>query len=152
MENIVVERTFAIPMWDDSVQQRVVAYWSKRRFKFTQISDNALSARRGSWLGNMISSDLTAMKSELSIKAISTSISCIMEVNPRFQIISEWDRTWWTLEMKIFESFLLQGDEQAELWKQFKKEHKAVLLKWSFSGGKDARLLEMSDEDRKRYQ
>jgi hypothetical protein len=152
MENIVIEKSFVVPIWDELVKQKAITYWQRKRFKFTQTSGDTLFAKRGRWLGNMISADLTYMKAELSIKTASNAISCVMEVNTRFQKISEWDLMWWRLEMKTFESFLLQDDEQPELWNQFKKDHKNVVLAYGFSGGKDTSLLKMAPEDKARYE
>ena len=62
-------------------------------------------------------------------------IHCALSVNTFMQIITEYNRAWWDLEMEMFESFLLETDEQDERWERFLVNHKKAAIIWALSSG-----------------
>jgi hypothetical protein len=62
-------------------------------------------------------------------------VECQLQVNTIFQIITDYNKAWWNLEMETFETFLLRNDEQEERWKVFRANHKRAAQAWSLSFG-----------------
>lgn len=62
-------------------------------------------------------------------------VHCILTVNTFMQIITDYNRAWWNLEMEIFKSFLLQTDEQDARWEKFKDNYKNAAIAWTLSSG-----------------
>jgi hypothetical protein len=131
-----IEKSFFIPQWDETIRQRVLDFWSRRNIVFKKITGDTLIGKRGNLWGNLTSFDMSKLMAELSIKVSSENrISCVLEVNPFMQHITDWNKAWWNLEMESFESFLLNGNEQVEKWKHFTAAHQKAASVWSFTFG-----------------
>jgi hypothetical protein len=134
--SITVERIFQIPYWDEFARHKVVDFWSRRRIKFSETSSHTLVGTRGSWLGNLISYDMSKLKSELMITVSpANELRCRLKINTLMQIITEYNKAWWNLEMESFESYLLETDEQEERWERFSANNKKAAIVWTLSSG-----------------
>jgi hypothetical protein len=133
---VAIEKTFRIPLWDEFVKFKTIDFWTRRRIKFTETIGDTLIGTRGSLFGNLTSFDMGKLSSKLSISVSpQNTLYCLLEVNTFMQKITEYDQAWWDLEMKTFESFLLESDEQEARWKEFNTNHKKATLIWNFSFG-----------------
>lgn len=95
-----------------------------------------MTAKRGNLLGNLISFDMSKLMSKLTVSiSPKNEVHCILTVNTFMQIITDYNRAWWNLEMEIFKSFLLQTDEQDARWEKFKDNYKNAAIAWTLSSG-----------------
>ena len=134
--SITIERVFQIPMWDDFARFKMNDFWSRRRIEFSESLDNTLKGKRGSLLGNITSFDMSKLMSELTITvSAENQVHCVLKVNTFMQIITEYNKAWWNLEMETFESYLLQTDEQDERWEKFKSNDKKAAIAWTLTSG-----------------
>ena len=131
-----IERRFLVPMWDESLTQKAIHFWSKRGVAFMRSEGNTLSGKRGSLLGNLFSYDMSKLISKLSISVSSDNeLTCILDVNTVMQGITERNKEYWDLEMDTFESFLLRNDEQTENWDDFRKRNVLGAIIWTLTFG-----------------
>jgi hypothetical protein len=133
---ITIEKTFQIPSWNEFARFKMIDFWSRRRVKFSDTFGNVLIGRRGNLLGNITSFDMSKLISKLTI-TVSTEheVHCVLKVNTVMQIITEYNRAWWNLEMETFESYLLQSDEQDERWEKFEVNNKKAAIVWTLTSG-----------------
>ena len=133
---IRIERRFEIPKWDDVVRRKAVDFWSRRGVSFFDQTECTLAGRRGSILGNLISFKMSDLLSSLWIGiSPKNEVHCVLDVDTILQRITEYNRTWWDLEMETFESFLLRNDEQEAKWRLFLLSNYNASLAWTFSFG-----------------
>jgi len=129
-----IAKAIEIPAWDASARQNAVIFWQKRGMVFTEITDISLTGHRGSWFGNLTSYDMSKLKAILTTSQIGPQeIFCSLEINTEFQMITEWNKAYWELELKTLESFLVRGDQREQEWEQFQKDSKAAAWQWSLS-------------------
>lgn len=134
--SVTVEKTFQIPIWDEFTRYKMIDYWSRRGIRFSESLGTTLKGRRGSWLGNITSFDMSKLMSELTINvSAENQVYCVLQVNTFMQIITDYNRAWWNLEMETFESYLLQTDEQDERWKRFRANDKKAAIAWTLTSG-----------------
>jgi hypothetical protein len=134
--SITIERIFQLPIWDEFTRFKMIDFWSRRRIEFSESSENTLKGKRGSLLGNITSFDMSKLMSELTITiSAENRVHCELEVNTFMQIITEYNKAWWNLEMETFESYLLQTDEQDERWRRFKAIDKKAAIAWTLTSG-----------------
>lgn len=133
---LTIENTFQVPVWDEFTSYKTLRFWKRRGFEFIDARENMLSAKRGSLLGNFISFDMSDLMSKLTINvSAENEIRCALRVNTFMQFITEYNRAWWNLEMEMFESFLIETDEQDERWEKFLVNHKKASIVWALSAG-----------------
>ena len=131
-----IEKRFLTPIWDESLKQKAINFWSKRGIVFEKIEGNALHGKRGSLLGNLFSYDMSKLISTLSISVSADSeLTCILDVNTVMQGITERNKEYWNLEMNTFESFLLRNDEQVDNWEDFRKRSVLGAIIWTITFG-----------------
>jgi hypothetical protein len=112
--------SFAIPKWDEEAKRKVVSFWTERGVRFGEISDRRLVGNRGSILGNMTSFDMAELRTKVIIQVSeSDECECVLDVNTAFQIITEWNRQHWELELQTFESYIVRGDERQDDWRAY---------------------------------
>ena len=134
--SIIVEKTFQIPIWDEFTRFKMVDFWSRRRIEFSESSGNILKGKRGSLLGNITSFDMSKLMSELTITvSAENQVHCVLNVNTFMQIITDYNKAWWDLEMETFQSYLLQADEQDERWRRFRANDKKASIAWTLTSG-----------------
>jgi hypothetical protein len=134
--SITVEKRFQITEWNSFTNYKTIDFWTRRRFKFIEANGCILTAKRGNLLGNLISLDMSRLISTLTVTVSSDNeIRCVLKVNTFMQIITDYNRAWWDLEMEMFESFMLETDEQNERWENFQDKHKKAALAWALSSG-----------------
>jgi hypothetical protein len=146
---IRVQRTIPLLAWDDGVRERIMSYWRGRGFVFNQTDGDFLAARRGSLRGNVTSFDPAKLRATLSVARTNlTEVLFLMEVNTHFQVIVEWDRRYWELEMETLESFLRRDDLQEQRWKEFRRDSTRSFLLWGATGGLMGKRLSSRWKDR----
>ena len=134
--SITVEKTFQIPIWDEFTRFKMVDFWSRRRIEFSENSGNTLKGKRGSLLGNFTSFDMSKLMSELTISvSAENQVHCVLKVNTIMQIITDYNKAWWNLEMESFQSYLLKTDEQNERWERFRANDKKAAIAWALTSG-----------------
>src|SRR5258708_3303884 len=123
-----IRRTFSVPEWDESVQQRAIEYWRERGVELRIEQDGRLVGRRGSLWGNMFAAAISKAPATVYMRCTSPTVECVTDVVTRFRgvtPITPANRSYLHLELAIFESFLLRGDLQPEAW----IEHKRIASK-----------------------
>jgi hypothetical protein len=131
-----IEKRFLIPIWNESLKQKSINFWSKRGVVFEKIEENALHGKRGSLLGNLFSYDMSKLISTLSISVLpDNELTCILDVNTVMQGITDRNKEYWNLEMNTFESFLLRNDEQVDNWEDFRKRSVVGAIIWTLTFG-----------------
>ena len=121
-------------LWTDDIRQKLISFWSERRFRFEDTSVVPLVARRGRILWNLISYDSTRLSAELSISSQQSSgIDLVLTVNTAFQQITEWNRAFWDLEMATCESFVLHGDRREAEWDEFMRGYWRAAIIWTLT-------------------
>lgn len=93
-----------------------------------------LQGRRGSLWGNMTSFDMGKLRAQLTVSRTgSTEIECVLDVDTRYQDITEWNKAYWHLEMDTLESYLLRGDLREDEWQKFQRSSRAAAWQWTLS-------------------
>jgi hypothetical protein len=112
-----------LPDWNETLRAKAITYWQERRIVFTEVSEDVLIGRRGSLWWNLVTFDVSKLRTELTIKRLTqrNAIECVLHVNTFAQTFTSWDATYLRLEMETFEGFLLNGDLQAKKWDNFKQ-------------------------------
>ncbi len=129
-----IRKSIAAP-WTEETRQKLIVFWSERRFRFSDISaTTTLTATRGNILWNLVSYDMTRLRADLSINATQPgAIDLTLVVHTTFQQITEWNRAFWDLEMATCESFLLRGDTREAEWIEFTRAHRRANIIWTFT-------------------
>ncbi|RYZ86482.1 MAG: hypothetical protein EOP04_13790 [Proteobacteria bacterium] len=136
LTHIRIERHFRVRYWDATTKNSAMDFWSRRGMAFQSTPQDLLLGKRGHLLGNLTSFNMTKLMSNLTVTVDGTNVEAVLVVNKLGQSITDWNRAWWNLEMEIFESHLLSGDNQEERWAQFLKEYKSQAWIWTASLGK----------------
>jgi len=133
---ITIRRSFAIPSWDASFVDKAMVFWKDRGMEFSATQGSVLEARRGSVLGNLISFNMSTLIAKLTISSVDpTHVAATLEVDSRYQQITGWNREYWRLELKTFESFVLRGDLQEPRWQHFLKANRKAAIEWTATLG-----------------
>jgi hypothetical protein len=143
-----VAQSMLVPVWDEETRRNAKSYWQNRRVIFIGESDRILRGRRSNLLTNLVAFDPSKIAANLTITWMEPGhIDCVLTLNTTFQWLTEWSKAFLRLEMATFESYLLYGDLNGEVWETFLRSHDIANLKWAASGG----ILgnNMSDADRK---
>jgi hypothetical protein len=121
-----------LPAWNETLLAKAITYWQKRRVVFTEISEDMLIGRRGSLWWNLVTFDMSKLRTELTVKwlAHGNKIECVLEVNTFAQTLTPWNIVYFRLEMETFESFLLNGDLKAKNWENFKRLSRNANRDW----------------------
>jgi hypothetical protein len=120
--------------WTEDVRQKLISFWSARRFHFSDTAATWLIAKRGHILWNLISFDMTRLRADLSISPVRPDlISLTLTVHTAFQHITEWNRAYWDLEMATCESFLLRDDIRETEWVEFRKANRKAAILWTLT-------------------
>jgi hypothetical protein len=120
--------------WTEGSRQKLISFWSARRFRFSEASAASLIATRGHILWNLVSYDSTRLRAELSICSSEPDrIALMLTVHTAFQQITEWSRAFWDLEMETCESFLLCGDLRDVEWVEFMKAYRRAAIIWTLT-------------------
>lgn len=117
---------------DELVRRKVIEFWEKRRIKFDSQAGNRLYGRRGSIWWNMVTFDMSKLKTELTITFDDKArcVECEVDVNTQHQHITLTDQEYFTEELNSFASYLKNNDERQAEWKDFKKRHRRSNLLW----------------------
>ena len=122
--------------WTDNSVSKIKDYWSGRGFDFAEGGNTCLSAKRGCILWNLITYNMARLGTELTIcQEESSRISVTMKVCTLWQIITEWNRKYFDLEMETCESFLRSGDLRKSEWASFTKGHRKANFLWTVTLG-----------------
>ena len=137
-----VSKTIRLPQWDEQTKQKVIDFWQGRGIHFSDTRTDVLRGRRGSLWGNLTSFDMSKLVAHLTISASSPALlECVMEIDGRYQDLTDWNEAYWHLEMETLESYLLTGDQKGPEWRQFQRDSRAAAWQWSLSGTKLGRKL-----------
>ncbi|MDX1931607.1 MAG: hypothetical protein SFU56_03290 [Capsulimonadales bacterium] len=129
-------RTIPLLPWNDGVRERIMSYWRDRHFLFIETDGDFLLARRGSLWGNLTAFDPRKLKTELSIaRTTPTEVMCLLEIDPQYQVITEWNVRFWELELETLESFLYRNDTRDALWQEFERDSARANALWVATGG-----------------
>lgn len=134
IDTIQITHSIRLPEWNEQVKQKIMAFWHKRGIVFSQTNGDVLKGRRGSRWGNLTSFDMSKLRADLTItKTGPGDIGCVLDVNTRYQDITEWNEAYWRLEMDTLENYLLHDDQREEEWRQFRGASRAAAWQWSLS-------------------
>ena len=116
-----VTREFHMPAWDDSTWEAIASFWALRGFRCDAVQDSTLRGTRGSLLGNCISFNMSRLKTNLVIERIGAQeCRCSLNINTAFQVITEYNKAHWRLELDTFEGFMTSGDLNSKEWRQYR--------------------------------
>lgn len=117
---------------DEAVKQKIIYFWEKRRIRFADRSEKILWGKRGSIWWNMVTFDMSKLKSDLTIiiDPKKRCVECVLEVNTKFQHITPMNAAYFAEEMSAFSSYLRNNDEKLQEWKDFKKKYRKSNLMW----------------------
>ena len=133
LPTLQIRGSIAAP-WTEETRQQLRAFWSARRFRFSDTPPGTLFATRGHLLWNLIAFDMARLPAELSISSTQSGhLDLAMVVHTAFQQITEWNRAFWELEMASCESFLLHGDKRDTEWLAFRKANRKATIIWTFT-------------------
>ena len=133
-----VVKTLFVPAWNDMVKAEAITFWQGRGINFDEVTDNYLRGHRGSVWGNLTSFDMSKLITDLTLTISPTEpheVFCCLEIDTQFQVVTEWNREYWQLELDTFESHLLYGDQKEGEWDQLRKESRASDYLWVLSLG-----------------
>jgi hypothetical protein len=123
--DIISERTFHVPKWDDATRKKTIEFWVKRGVVFSEPWGSTLVGNRGSQLAGFFSSSMGKLTAKLAITvSFEGDVHSVLSITVGKYLegfVTEPDREHGNLELETFESFLLRGDELTEKWKQFRK-------------------------------
>ncbi|MBI5821717.1 MAG: hypothetical protein HZA88_22325 [Verrucomicrobia bacterium] len=120
--------------WTEGAQQKLISFWSARRFLFSDTSAAPFVAKRGHILWNLISYDMTRLRADLTIASSTPDrIDLRMKVSSAFQQITDWNRAYLDLEMATCESFLLRNDLREAEWTEFMKAYRKAAIIWTLT-------------------
>jgi len=132
---LLIQKTIPQDLSESSVS-KLKDYWSRRGFKFADDHTASLSAKRGSIWWNPITYNMARLATDLTISpGPSNQISITMTICTMWQIITEWNRKYFDLEMETCESFLQSGDLREAEWKTFNSGHRKANLLWTLTLG-----------------
>lgn len=78
---------------------------------------------------------MTRLRADLNICAPKQDrIELILTVNTKFQMVAEWNRAVWDLEMATCESFLLNDDRRESEWLGFMQAYRRAAILWTLTG------------------
>jgi hypothetical protein len=146
----IVARSFRMPVWNEETRSQVKDFWQTRRAHFTEESERMLKGYRSHLLCNLYAMDPAKIKASLVVTWMEPgTCDCLLTINTAFQIITEWNKAYFQLEMATFESFIAYGQLNGDLWRRFLKAHDVANIYWCASGG----ILgyRMSCEERRAY-
>ena len=110
-----------MPAWDDSTWQAIASFWALRGFRCDAVQDSTLRGTRGSLLGNCVRFDMSRLKTNLVIERTNPQdCRCAINVNTIFQLITEYNKAHWRLELDTFEGFMTSGDLNSKEWRQYR--------------------------------
>lgn len=133
-----VVKTMYISTWNEQVKAGVIAFWQGRGISFDEVTDSYFKGHRGSVWGNLTSFDMSKLITDLTLTISPMEpykVICSLDVDTRFQIVTDWNKEYWQLELDTFESYLLHGDQKKGEWDQLRKESKALDGLWVLSLG-----------------
>ena len=114
------QKSIEIKEWDKETKRKVIDFWQERGVMFTETEGDILRGWRGSLWDNLTSFDMSRLLATVTVSKTSpTEIRCVLSVNTIMQIISQWNRAYWQLEMNTLESWLLSGDKKEVQWQEF---------------------------------
>lgn len=129
-------RLLPISVWNDGVRGRLMQFWHGRGFTFTEIGGDYLRGTRGSTWDNLTSFDPGRLRTTLSIARPNPSeILCLLEIDTRFQFITEWNALYWDLELDTLESFLWRDDLREADWARYGRASTQANVLFSVSFG-----------------
>jgi len=134
---MIFRRTLRVPEgWDAGAEERAVAFWQGRGFRFEDAPrGGSRVGRRGSLWGNLTSFDMGRLMATMTITSVSpTEAEFVMEVNTAWQIIPEWDRMYWLFELEAAGSWVLRGDAREEEWRAFERWQRDTAWRSVLSG------------------
>lgn len=148
-QTLQIKKSIEAP-WTEEVRQKLIAFWLKRRFYFSDTTSSPLVATRGHILWNLITYDMTRLRADLSIGSMQPGrIDLVMTVQTAFQQVTEWNRAFWHLEMATCESFVLCGDLREAEWIEFTRANRKANIIWTLTfalGGR--KIPKKSDANR----
>lgn len=124
-------RTFVAPSgWDDAARSVAQVFWQHRHFAITRLDASGLAGRRGTLLGNLTSFDMRRVLATVNVSASGDSVSARVLVDPRLQMITDWDRAFFRLELVEFQSLMQTGSGLQPVWADYQAAGKSAAL-WS---------------------
>lgn len=137
MRNLRFERQLRVPPWNGETRRQAIDFWERRGFQFHESSSQRqLMARRGNVWGNLTSFEMHRVMTTLTIIVDEENEAhFVLDVNPIFQLITEYNIAELNLEMDTFSTFLFEQDEQEERRKRFRAKNARAFLLWSFTFG-----------------
>ena len=128
---MIISKNFCVPEHDDSLNERIIKFWSGRGINLLKDTKSSLTGKRGNFLGNLISYDTSKLITKLTVKIENGRIICEFNINTVFQYITNLNKKFWELELETFESFILNNENQDELWKEYYKESRRSNFIWT---------------------
>jgi hypothetical protein len=141
-----VARSIPACIWNEETRYNAKSYWQNRRVIFHDETERVLKGKRSNLLTNLVALDPAKISATLTITWMEPgSCDCILTVDTRFQWMTDWNKAFLQLEMATFESYLLYGDLNGEIWERFLRSHDIANWQWSLSGGILGNSMSISD-------
>ena len=132
-QTLQIKKSIEAP-WTEEMRQKLIAFWLKRHFHFSDTTSSPLVATRGHILWNLITFDMTRLRADLSVGSVQPGrIDLAMAVHTAFQQVTEWNRAFWDLEMATCESFVLHGDSREAEWIEFTRANRRANIIWTLT-------------------
>jgi len=108
---MLIFKSIPIPEWNEETKQRIIAFWEQRRMVFTDTEGDTLRGRRGNLWGNLISFDMSRLKTTLTVvRASPQLIHCQLNIDTFYQYITDQNRAYWDNELEALAAYLAPAD------------------------------------------
>jgi hypothetical protein len=122
---MIFERSFTIESLDDSHHERIRKFWKERGIGFVLESNTNYVGHRGNLIHNLFAFDMQKLRSFLRIDIDhAKSINVFLNIDTRFQYITEWNHEYFVQELEHFSKYVKCGVFDEFLWTEFIKESK----------------------------
>jgi hypothetical protein len=129
---MIISKKILITEWNDQFRKKIIKFWENRKIIFTNISDTKMEGKRGSFLGNLFSFNMSNLMTTINIiKNNSNELICELDINTAMQEITTCNKKHWELELETFESVMLNDDYKENEWKELEKITKKDNVRWS---------------------
>ncbi len=116
---------------DGDVLSRAVAFWTERGIRFEAVTDAQAYGGRGHILWNLVTFDMRKLSSKLTLTdhPETRTITCTLQVDTRFQLITSENRAFFDVEMDAFETYLRTGGKAEAEWREYRRTARKGLIR-----------------------
>jgi hypothetical protein len=132
----LVGTSLKLPSFDEARSFQFKKYWQDHGFKFILTDSSLLLARRGAFVKTFFSMNPRHLQTKLTANwTEEKELECVMEINLFLQQTTEWHKAFLELEMITFESYMLNEDKKASLWRDFEEDLRQADATYMWTAG-----------------